>query len=234
MLAKDKDDIKKDAKNDAKQDTTLTTKITSTLRENIICGDIVPGAKLSEPKLAERFDTSRGPIREAIRRLESMGLVQHVPHEGVKVITLSLERFIEIYHVREALEGKAAALASQNMSDQEISELKTLMNMHSDHQSNTGVYMQAEGDFDFHYKIIQGSKNNFLIRQLCEDLYHLIRMFRYQSSQFSHRASVAVIEHQQLLYALEQRDQQLAEIMMRRHIERAREDIIQKLRELKP
>ncbi len=214
-----------------KKDQTLTTKITTTLREGIVCGDIVAGTKLSEPKLSEQFQTSRGPIREAIRRLEILGLVKHVAHEGVRVITLSLEELVEIYHVREALEGKAAALAARNMTHEELEDLAKLMEVHRDHQTSTGAYIkQADGDFDFHYKIIQGSKNNFLINQLCEDLYHLIRMFRYRTAKFQHRASIAVVEHQQLLLALQQRDEGLAELTMRRHISRAREDIERQVR----
>lgn len=212
-----------------KEDNTLTAQIATTLREGIVSGTIIPGTKLSEPKLAEQFQTSRGPIREALRRLEIMGLVQHVAHEGVRVITLASSQVIEIYHVREALEGKAAALAAKNMSDQELIELKALWEEHRDHQSHTGAYPQMEGDFDFHYKIIQGSKNQFLIRQLCEELYHLVRMFRYQSSQYQHRACQALTEHQQLLFALEQRDALLAELTMRRHISRARDDIAKNL-----
>ncbi len=215
-----------------KVDFTLTAKITATLREGIVRGEIVPGTKLSEPKLAEQFQTSRGPIREAVRRLEMMGLVRHVAHEGVRVITLGLQEVVDIYHVREALEGKAAALAARNMTDEDLDELTNLMEMHREHQSHTGSYMQADGDFDFHYKIIQGSKNVFLIRQLCEELYHLIRMFRHRSARFEHRANVALVEHQQLLYALQQRDEDLAEIMMRRHIARAREDIAKSIGEV--
>lgn len=212
-------------KSDVREDTTLTAKITASLRENIITGAIASGAKLSEPKLAGEFQVSRGPIREAIRRLEAMGLVRHIAHEGVRVITLSLNEVIDIYHVREALEGKAAALAARNMRDEEIATLRELMHMHGEHQLSTGTYMQAEGDFDFHYKIIQGSKNAFLIRQLCEDLYHRVRMFRFQSSRLQHRANLALQEHQHILFAIEQRDEQLAELVMRRHITRAREDI---------
>lgn len=210
----------------SKKDQTLTSKITMTLREGIVTGEIVPGTKLSEPKLSEQFQTSRGPIREAIRRLEVLGLVKHVAHEGVRVTTLSLEELVEIYHVREALEGKAAALAARNMTQEELDDLARLMEVHTEHQNSTGVYIQqADGDFDFHYKIIQGSKNTFLINQLCEDLYHLIRMFRYRTARFQHRGSIAVVEHQQLLLALQQRDEELAELTMRRHIARAREDI---------
>ncbi|MFT5084613.1 MAG: DNA-binding GntR family transcriptional regulator [Lentisphaeria bacterium] len=215
----------------SKEDTTLTAHITKTLREGIVTGDLAHGTKLSEPKLAEQFKTSRGPVREAIRRLEMMGLVKHIAHEGVRVITLSPQQVVEIYHVREALEGKAAALAARNISHAELDELNRVMDVHRNHHTSTGAYIQAEGDYDFHCKIIQGSKNPFLIHQLCEDLYHLIRMFRCQSARFQHRSNLALIEHQQLLYALEQRDEQLAELMMRRHIVRAREDIAKNLGE---
>lgn len=208
-----------------KEDNTLTAQIATTLREAIVSGTLQPGTKLSEPKLAEQYDTSRGPIREALRRLEIIGLVCHVPHEGVRVITLSAAQVVEIYHVREALEGKAAALAAKNMSPEELVQLRRLWEKHRDHQSHTGAYPQVGGDFDFHYKVIQGSKNQFLIHQLCEELYHLIRMFRFQSSQYQHRPGQAITEHQQLLLALEQNDDVLAEMTMRRHIARARKDI---------
>ncbi len=215
-----------------KKDQTLTSMIATTMREGIVRGEIVPGTKLSEPKLAEQFQTSRGPIREAIRRLEMMGLVNHVAHEGVRVTTLSVAEVVDIYHVREALEGKAAGLAARNMTDQELQELASLMEVHREHQSHTGAYMQSDGDFDFHYKIIQGSKNAYLINELCEELYHLIRMFRYRSARFQHRAGIAITEHEQLLYALQQRDEQLAETMMRRHIAKARDDIASQISEV--
>ena len=204
---------------------TLASRITDSIRTAIINGEIAPGSKLSEPQLAIQFETSRGPIREAIRRLETQNLVRHVPHEGVRVITLDDQEMSAIYEVREALEGMAAGLAAQRMSDEEIIELKELLQLHRNHQSETGEYMQADGDFDFHYRIIQGSKNQFLIRQLCDDLYHLIRMFRYRSSRFQNRSEMALIEHEQLIHAISQRDSQLAEMIMRRHIARAREDI---------
>ena len=85
--------------------------------------------------------------------------------------------------------------------------------------------MNAEGDFDFHYQIIKGSGNAMLTQQLCNELYHLIRMFRYQTSRFKARSNRALIEHQQLIYAIEQRDSQMAEMVMRHHIARAKQSI---------
>jgi len=97
---------------------TITSDISEKLINAIVNGDIPPGSKLSEPKLAQQFNISRGPLREAIRRLEGLNLVSHVPREGVKVVTLTLKEVIEIYHVREALEGLAAGLAARNMEQQ--------------------------------------------------------------------------------------------------------------------
>ncbi len=205
---------------------TLSSRITDTLRDAIVTGEIKPGSKISEPKLAEQFEVSRGPLREAIRRLEMMQLVKHVPHEGVRVITLDLPRVLEIYEVREALEGMAAGLAARNMSAAAIDELYGLLDIHEQHiKTSAGEYMQQEGDYDFHYKVIQGSGNQLLIRQLCGELYHLIRMFRNQASQARGRADLALQEHKQLVYAIEQRDPQLAELIMRRHIARSRDNI---------
>jgi len=207
----------------AHDDTTLSGQTTIALREAIIKGDIAPGEKLNEPKLAEQFQVSRGPLREAIRRLVAMRLVKHVPHVGATVVTLELESILELYEVREALEGKAAALAAQNMSQLEISKLRALLELHR--QQNAGEYMQTEGDFDFHYQIIKGSGNQLLTDQLCDELYHLIRMFRFQTSRFKSRSNRALIEHEQLIYAIEQRDPQLAEMLMRKHITRAKSSI---------
>ncbi len=205
---------------------TLSGQTTAALREAIIKGDFAPGEKLNEPKLAEQFQVSRGPLREAIRRLVAMRLVRHVPHVGATVVTLELDSILELYDVREALEGKAAALAAENMSEQDIAKLRSLLELHRKHtQDNKGQYMQTEGDFDFHYQIIKGSGNQLLTDQLCDELYHLIRMFRFQTSRFKSRSNRALIEHEQLIYAIEQRDPEMAEMLMRKHISRAKKSI---------
>lgn len=208
------------------EDKTLSGQTTIALREAIVTGKIQAGEKLNEPKLAKQYNVSRGPLREAIRRLVSMGLVEHKPHVGASVIPLELSRVVELYEVREALEGMAAGLAATNMSEHDIAELKRLLELHRQHyEDNSGEYMQAEGDFDFHYLIIKGSGNALLTQQLCNELYHLIRMFRFQTSRFKARSNRALVEHEQLIYAIENRDAALAEMLMRRHVSRAKESI---------
>ncbi|BFM07961.1 GntR family transcriptional regulator [Halioxenophilus aromaticivorans] len=210
---------------------TLGSHITETLRNAIVCGEIKPGTKLSEPKLAKEYSISRGPLREAIRRLESMKLVKYVPRGGVRVTTLELPQVIEIYHIREALEGKAAALAARNITDEGVDKLKHLLDLAQKHMATSGgAYLQADVDIDFHYQVIQSSGNQMLIHTLCEELYYLIRMYRYQAALQPSRSHNAFKEHQHLVLALEQRDEELAELIMRKHIVRARENIEKQLK----
>ncbi|MFT7527455.1 MAG: DNA-binding GntR family transcriptional regulator [Arenicella sp.] len=208
----------------------LAVELTNTLRDAIITGEMAQGSKLSETKLAQQLDVSRGPLREAIRRLEGMNLVRHIPQQGARVVELSVGFILQIYDAREALESKAAALAAINMSSQEIDELNRLVDAQGKQmKENSGSFVSAESDYAFHEMLIRGSKNQVIEHALLEEIYHLIKMFRYQSDTARTSSNNALIEHRQITYAIEQRDPDLAETMMRRHIARARETIKKRL-----
>ncbi|MGB5252349.1 MAG: GntR family transcriptional regulator [Sedimenticolaceae bacterium] len=196
------------------------------LREAIVEGGIAAGSKISEPELARAYGISRGPLREAIGRLEACGLVVRRPNLGARVVTLSSAQLLEIFHVREALEGMAARLAANNMSDKEIVELRRLLELHARQidQSADHAYFQRQGDLDFHYRIVQGSHNSRVIALLCDDLYHLVRLYRYQFGMPSKRGPRAFLEHQYIVDAIERRDAEMAELMMRSHVRASREN----------
>jgi len=210
---------------------TLSSELTSTLRDSIITGEIPQGAKLSETRLSKELDVSRGPLREAIRRLEGMNLIQHVPQQGARVVTMSMDLIIQIYDAREALESKAASLAATNMSSQEIDQLYRQIDAQSKHmRENSGAFIPAESDYAFHETIIRGSKNKVIERALLLELYNLIKMFRYQNEFARNSITNSLIEHRQIVYAIEQRDSELAEVTTRRHIAQARDRIEQRMR----
>src|SRR5262245_10478728 len=94
------------------------------LVDAIINGRLAPGAKLNEPDLSRGFGVSRGPLREAIRRLEERQLVRCTPNSGARVIVHTPQEVIEAYEIREALEGMAARLAAVNMTDEERLDLR--------------------------------------------------------------------------------------------------------------
>lgn len=221
----------KDSKANSPETRTLADRVCDEIVTAIVVGDIPPGHKISEPELARTYGISRGPLREAIRRLEGLRLVERKPHIGARVVKLSAKELIEIYCVREALEGMACRLAAENMPQDEIDSLRTLLNEHeqSIEQLDGRSYFQKEGDLDFHHRIVQGSQNAKLLEFLGGDLYHLVRMYRYQFSASSSRPTRALKEHRQILDAIESRDPELAEMLMRRHIGAARKNVQDKL-----
>lgn len=200
---------------------TLAEKIFNELTTAIVLGELKPDEKLSEQALVNRYGGSRAPIREAIQKLESKSLVVRVPNAGARVVSLSLAELKDIYEVRLELESMAARLAAERMSDEEIADLYGLLAEHKDNiDADSGLsYYQKAGDLDFHYRIIQGSKNTRLHQMLCDELYHLVRMYRYQTSTHASRPARALIEHQRIVEAIANRDAQLAELLMRRHIQ---------------
>lgn len=183
------------------KESTKSENLTEYLIEAIVEGQLAPGSKISEPELAKQFQVSRGPLREALMRVEGLGLIERIPHIGARVIQLSPTKLVELYAVREALEGMAARLAARNITEIELAGLESLLSTHSTHidQVEGASYFHQQGDFDFHYRIIQASRNQQLIGLLCDELYHLLRMYRYQSPRSHSRPVEALEEHKFIL-----------------------------------
>jgi DNA-binding GntR family transcriptional regulator len=206
---------------------TLSDNVFRRIQSAIVRGEIAPGSKISEPELARAYGISRGPLREAIRRLEGQRLLVRVPHVGARVVSLSQAELIELYEIRESLEGMACRLAAERMSEAEVDELRRVLETHEvDEAFRAGRgYYQQEGDFDFHYRIIQGSGNRTLSNLLCNELYQLVRMYRIQFSATPNRPHQAFAEHHRILDAIADRDGELAELLMRRHIAASKRNI---------
>ncbi|MEK6788008.1 MAG: GntR family transcriptional regulator [Pseudomonadota bacterium] len=206
---------------------TLADKVFAQLQDAIVKGELAAGSRVSEAELVARYGVSRGPLREALRRLEGRQLITRIPHVGVRIMALSLDELLQIYQVRETLEGLACRLAAQHMSDAEIAGLKELLARHeqqiAEHEGR--AYIQEEGNVDFHYCIIQGSHNAVLIQMLCGELYHRVRIYRGQFSVTEGRPAKALDEHRRIVEAIAARDGELAEFLMRRHIATARANI---------
>ncbi|AQQ67565.1 GntR family transcriptional regulator [Microbulbifer agarilyticus] len=209
----------------------LADRLFLSLRKDIVEGRMAAGSKISEPELARRFDASRGSLREALMRLDSLGLIERKVNVGARVVELSGRGLLELYDVREALEGMACRLAAENRSDADLAELRQMLERHEQQeelQAGTAYY-QPEGDFDFHFRIVQASNNELLIDTLCNKLYYRVRMYRYQLGMASPRAHRAFREHSHIIEAIEAGDGELAEILMRRHIRASRSNIAKKL-----
>lgn len=208
---------------------TATDKTFIRLRDEIVEGTIPAGTKLSELELSTKYEVSRAVIRESLNRLETCYLVERKANVGARVVTLSAEGLVELYQVRESLEGMAARLAARNMNKFEIAQLNSLLLSHFNEVKDSETYYQEAGDVDFHYRIILGSKNQHLINMLVNGLYHLIRMYRVQLGMAGPRVSTAFEEHKHIVQAINNRDEELAEMLMRRHIQYSMNNIKHKL-----
>lgn len=206
---------------------TIPERVFAALREAIVEGRIAPGSKISEPELARAYGISRGPLREAIGRLDACGLVVRRANVGARVIAMSRSGLLEIFYIREALEGMAARLAAQQMTGEEIADLRRLLAQHDEQISRDAshAHFQRDGDLDFHYRIVQGSHNQRMIELLCNDLYHVMRLYRYQFGMPSKRGPTAFQEHRHIVDAIERRDAEMAELLMRSHIRASRENL---------
>lgn len=217
---------------------TLAERVFQQLQDAIVRGELVPGSKITEPGLSRTYGISRGPLREAMRRLEAHRLIERVPHVGARVVKLSMTELLELFDVREALESMAARLAAEHMTAAEIAGLREVLSMH-ERQADLKkgeAYFQREGDLDFHYRIVQGSHNRMLVTMLCDDLYYLVRLYRTQFSASGTRPQRAFVEHHRIVDAIESGDAELSELLMRRHVSASRANVVDRyaasLREL--
>lgn len=199
------------------------------LRQDIVEGAIPSGSKLSETELSTNYAVSRAVVREAINRLESCHLVERKANVGARVVSLTPEGLVSLYEVRESLEGMAARLAAVHITDEEISDLQALLGTHFQTVKSGETYYQEAGDVDFHYRIILSSKNGHLISILIDGIYHLIRMYRVQLGMTGPRVTTAFDEHRHIVQAISNRDAELAEMLMRRHIAYTKNALEQKL-----
>ncbi|PSC05458.1 GntR family transcriptional regulator [Alsobacter soli] len=203
--------------------TSLANEAFGKLVEAITSGEFEPGEKLSEADLARKLGISRGPLREALGRLEGR-LVTRTPRLGVRVIQFSKDDLEHLFLVREALEGMAARLAAEVITDSELRSLGDLLRQHANRPALAAgqAYRQHSHDDDFHFAIVHASRSERIERLLLDEVYYQLRIHRLRSSTRPGRAKAAWHEHAAILAAMEQRDPDGAEIAMRRHIRNAR------------
>lgn len=213
----------------------LVDQVTERLEQAIIEGRLEPGQRLREKVVAAELGISRGPLREAIRRLEGRRLLERTAHVGVRVAALSPERLDHLLQVREALEGMAARLAAARVGAAELAALRACLDAYGgavgEGAATDAPYVQPGSDTDFHVAIAEASGNALLTSMICGDLYDLLRVYRYRSATDGRRAAAAFAEHEAIYAALAAGDGDAAEAAMRRHLANARAATLRMMQE---
>lgn len=190
---------------------TLAGRVLDDVLKCIASGEFQPGSIVNEVDLARRLAVSRGPVREAMRRLEGRKLIVRSPFTRARVVALGLTEIREVFEMREGLEGVATRLASTHMTDDALQALVRTIEASG----------PAPNGFDFHRHIAERCGNGRIRDLLCDELYYLLRMYRRQSGDMPGRRQEAHEEHWQIASAMQQRNAPLAESLMRAHIRRA-------------
>jgi DNA-binding GntR family transcriptional regulator len=191
-----------------------------TMVEGIQQGWIPPGTKLGEVYLTQVFYVSRTPVREALLRLESEGLVVRDKHRGLTVARVTVEQIMEIYVLREAFDGTAARLAASSAQALDLEELSQI-NAELSEMASSGRYTEmTDLNIEFHLVLARASRNGMLL-QFTEQLYGYVRRFQTTTFTYPGRAIVAVDEHRDLVDALRAHDAERAEHIARKHMREA-------------
>lgn len=190
------------------------------LRSAINVGTLEPGQRIPELELSSSFKISRTPIREALRRLQSDGLVVHAPGGGLAVAQHDLRAVAELYDVRERMEGTAAALAARNADRTEQSVLEAMLAGHKDFPDDPGLH--ARENKLLHDQIYRAAHNRFLLKSL-QGLHDALALLGRTTFAAPGRIEEAWAEHAAIVAAIVRRDEAEAEAVARVHVRNAYE-----------
>jgi DNA-binding GntR family transcriptional regulator len=172
--------------------------------------------RLDERQLASDLGISRTPVREAMAQLEREGFVRSVPRRGIYVVRKTRAEVIELITAWAALESMAARLITQNASDREIAELREMFTKFENGELHARLDEYSEVNIEFHQTIIRMSRNGVLI-DLAENLFTHMRMIRRRTIGEDDRADRSIRDHMNIIQALEARDTERAEDLVRNH-----------------
>ena len=207
----------------------LEEMVYSKLEEEILSGELPRGKALGEIALAKRLGVSRTPIRGALHRLWEEGLVEILPNRGATVLGINTNDLIEIYKLRERLEGLASSLAAARITEEELATLGEAVELAEFYISKNDTEHIKELDTVFHSVIYKASGSRFLSGTLSE-LHRKIKSYRKRSLAVPGRLSVSAEEHREILEAIKAHDAKKADTLTSLHVQRALENMISALK----
>lgn len=199
------------------------------IREAIKNGALKPRERLMEIQLAEELGVSRTPIREALRKLELEGFIVMVPRKGAYVADISFKDIADVFEIRTALEGLAASLAAERITDEELEEMERLLVEKAEAITRQDFNLLVAVDTKFHETIYTASRNQRL-STIINNLREQIQRYRATSLSFPGRMQQSLQEHRSIVEAIQSRDSQVARQVVQEHIENAEHYMIEAIK----
>ena len=202
----------------------------NTLRRPILRGELVPGQRLMEIRLADQMGVSRTPVREAIRKLELEGLVVMVPRKGAEVAHISGKNLRDVLEVRRALEELAGELACERMTAEDFKKLEQANHKFASVLDSDDITVLGQADEEFHGLIYQATDNDRLV-QMVNHLRE--QMYRYRIEHLKNKSQRTILlqEHQDIMRALAARDVEAVRRAIRAHINKQEAQIAKMIKE---
>jgi DNA-binding GntR family transcriptional regulator len=193
----------------------LSTRIRNVLSARILSGELQPGERLIEMRLAEEFDTSQAPVREALRELEMAGMIESSRNRGTRVKVTSLKEIVEIYNVRAELEAYAGGIVAANAATL-IPQLYTHIDAMVDAASQSDLVRFGEANALFHRAIVEATGNRTLLEiweRLDVQSRSMANMIRSSSDLLETARS-----HMAIIRSLERGNVELSQRELREHV----------------
>jgi DNA-binding GntR family transcriptional regulator len=195
--------------------------VTRQVREAILEGRLQPGIWIRQQELARQFGVSRIPVREALRRLESEGLITVVPHSGARVARMDIVECNELYRVREMIEPMAMAESVLRLSEPQLTGLRRLLSAIEESTEDPARWLEL--DRRFHLECCAAAPMPRVLAMI-ERFWNQTQQYRraYMATDRGDTFEAALAEHRLIFYAIEQRDAEDAADRLRLHIRRTR------------
>ena len=195
------------------------------LKRQILVGEIAPGTRMMEVELAEDMGVSRTPVREAIRKLEKEGLVTIEPRRGAYASDISIKDMVDVLEVRQMLEGMAASMAAQKVTEEEKLDFVEANSAYKNAVKKGNIEEIIRYDELFHQLIVSYSGNKTL-NQLLSQVQELALRFRYIYYDDFSRYENMPVEHEEIEEAIISGDTQKAKVVAEEHVERLKKFVI--------
>ena len=207
----------------------IREKVYEHLKSAILSGHYTPGEKLAEEHLAERLGVSRTPVREALHKLESEGLIKPRKKRGFIVSRDTKEEVEELFELRSILEGHTLRVISHIISDEILSQLHESIQKAEEALRRNRIEEVFKWNTRFHDTLHELVANKTRLHRLIVNMRKYVLRHRKDTLRYPDGGKRAVEGHKQILLALRLRDPELCERVMRKHIREAKEDALQSL-----
>ena len=205
----------------------LYMQVADRLRDQIYQHELIPGDPIDEMALCERFGISRTPLREALKVLNSEGLIELIPRRGSFVRSMEIEELNELFPVMAVLEGLCAREAVENCTAQDLQQLETMHEKLENYVKESNIDAYYEQNFVFHQAVQDLSANKWLQRVI-GDLRKVLRLARHMQLTIPGRLEESLEEHRQIMQAFSKHDPDMADQNMQKHLKQQWNSLVEK------